>query len=139
MERRNRSVFGLLVYCFSATLAAGLALAILLAAAAFVFDPALEASSGHLRTVSTAQEFSGVITDSRCGARHLRNSGRSSAECVRACVRRGAKYILVDGDATYVLAGNSALLDGLAGERAHISGTLEGDVLAVTAGVAASQ
>ncbi len=131
MERRNRSVFGLLVYCFSATLAAGLALAILLAAAAFVFDPALEASSGHLRTVSTAQEFSGVITDSRCGARHLRNSGRSSAECVRACVRRGAKYILVDGDVTYILGGDSQLWEDMAGERVRVTGSLDGDVVTV--------
>jgi len=136
MKRRNRSVFGLLVYSFSTTLAAGLALAILLAAAAFVFDPALAASSGHLRTVSTAQEFSGVITDSRCGARHLQNSDKTPAECVRACVRHGAKYLLVDGDANYILAGDLAVFESFAGQRAHIRGTVDGDVLTVTAAAA---
>lgn len=78
-----------------------------------------------------SRSFAGMITDSRCGARHFRNSGKSSAECVRSCVRNGASYILVDGETIYTLEGNPAQLDKLAGERAHVKGMLEGDTIRV--------
>jgi hypothetical protein len=136
MEKRNRSALALLAYCFTTTLAAAVVLAILLAGATFAAGPSLESSARNLNSISTSQAFSGVITDSHCCARHLQDSGKSPAECVRSCVRHGAKYVLVDGDANYVLAGNPGVFAGLAGQRARILGTLDGDVLTVTAATA---
>ena len=130
MEKRKNSVLALLAYCLSTTFAAGLALAIILATATAAFGPSLEASTAPL---NTPQQFSGMITDTHCGARHSQNSGQTSGECTRSCVRHGAKYMLVDGDATYILTGNPEPLEALAGERARITGTLEGDVLNVSA------
>lgn len=98
--------------------------------------PIARVFGAQLNSISTSQAFSGVITDSRCCARHLQDSGKSPAECVRSCVRHGAKYVLVDGDANYVLAGNPGVFAGLAGQRARILGTLDGDVLTVTAATA---
>ena len=134
MEKQNRSLFALLAYCFSTTFAAALGLAVLLAGATFAVGPSLEA--GGLSNASTAQAFSGMITDSRCGARHLQNSDKTPAECIRSCVRHGAKYVLVDGDANYTLAGDPSVFETLAGQRAHVLGTLDGDVLNVTAATA---
>ena len=81
----------------------------------------------------SGQTFAGMITDSRCGARHRMNSGKTSAECARSCVRHGAHYVLVDGEKVYALDGYPEQLEKLAGERANIAGMLEGDTIKVTA------
>ena len=81
----------------------------------------------------SSQTFAGMITDSRCGARHRMNSGKTSAECVRSCVRHGAHYVLVDGEKVYALEGYPDQLEKLAGERANIVGMLEGNTIKVTA------
>jgi hypothetical protein len=44
----------------------------------------------------------------------------------------GAKYVLLDGDKVYTLAGKDLALDKLAGERATVSGTLQGTVINVS-------
>jgi hypothetical protein len=82
--------------------------------------------------VAAAVNLTGMITDSYCGARHRRGSQQSSAECARACVRKGASYVLVDGDRRYQLTGQGEALDKLAGQRANVTGTLEGTTIAVT-------
>jgi hypothetical protein len=82
---------------------------------------------------ASTQTFAGMITDSRCGARHRRNSGKTSAQCARSCVRRGAHYVLVDGEKVYALEGDPAELEKLAGERANIVGMLQGNTIKVTA------
>ena len=84
-------------------------------------------------TVATGQTFAGMITDSRCGARHQRNSDKTSAECVRSCVRNGAGYVLVDGERIYALQGDSMQLEKLAGERVNVTGMREGDTIRVKA------
>src|SRR5713226_5080610 len=79
-----------------------------------------------------AATFTGVITDSSCGARHLRNSNLSPADCTRECVRKGAKYILVDGDRRYNLTGADDVLALLAGTRANVIGIRDGGSIAVS-------
>ena len=80
---------------------------------------------------ATSNIFSGVVTDSKCGARHRRNSGKTSAECAEACVRNGANYVLVDGEKVYALAGDLTQLKKKAGERVNVMGVLEGDTITV--------
>jgi hypothetical protein len=75
--------------------------------------------------------FSGMITDSRCGARHRMNSGKTSGECARACARGGSIYVLVDGEVVHALEGDPYLLGRLAGERVQIVGMLEGSTIKV--------
>ena len=79
----------------------------------------------------SGQTFAGMVTDSRCGARHRRNSGKTSAECVRSCLHNGAHYVLVDGEKVYALEGHPDQLEKLAGERVNIVGMLEGDTIRV--------
>ena len=82
---------------------------------------------------SNSQTFTGQVSDAMCGAKHM--SG-PPAECTRACVKQGSKYALVVGDKVYLLQtddkANLAKLDSLAGEKAKVSGSLEGDTIKVS-------
>jgi hypothetical protein len=61
----------------------------------------------------------------------------TAADCARACVSKGSKYALVVKDKLYTLDTSDkdtlAQLDKLAGGQAKVSGTAEGDTIAVTA------
>jgi len=80
-----------------------------------------------------AQTFSGRVSDAMCGANHMMEG--SAEDCTRACVRKGSKYALVVGDKVYTLDTNdkSALdkLDQLANKSAKVTGTANGDTIAV--------
>lgn len=76
--------------------------------------------------------FAGVITDSICGARHASGSGKSPAECARACVRKGSNYMLVDGNKIYMLNGSGPEIDKLAGQRVSVAGTIDGKTITVS-------
>jgi hypothetical protein len=75
--------------------------------------------------------FSGMVTDSRCGARHSMKSGKSSADCARSCVRNGSHYVLVDGEEIHALDGNQVELEKLAGVRVEVTGSLKGNAIKV--------
>lgn len=77
------------------------------------------------------QTFSGMVTDSNCGARHSKDGDLSSAECTHACVRGGARYTLVDGEKVFYLNGRSGQLEKAAGQRVQVRGTREGDTIQV--------
>jgi len=79
----------------------------------------------------SGRTFAGMITDSRCTARHSMKSNKTSAECARACVRDGSRYVLVDGEEIHALAGDPSLLDRLAGVRVEVVGMLEGDTIRI--------
>jgi hypothetical protein len=125
---------GLLMFCSVMTLAASLGFAALLAggAAAFASSATEEAQKTD---APSEQTFSGMITDSHCGARHDQSSGKRSAECARMCVRNGSKYMLVNGDQKNILEGNENALERLAGQRATVTGTLGGNTIKVTSAV----
>lgn len=117
----------LIGYCTLAALAAAFGLALLFAGASVAFasgDP--QASDGGAQT-----SFSGMVTDDHCGAKHERYAGKTASECARLCALNGAKYVLLDGDKIYFLAGKDLALDRLAGQRAVIHGTLSGTTIAV--------
>ncbi len=59
------------------------------------------------------------------------DSNKTSAECARSCVRNGSRYVLVDGEKSYVLEGKTSQLEKLAGERVEILGQLAGDSIRV--------
>ena len=75
--------------------------------------------------------FSGMITDSYCGARHVRYRKLPPAQCAAACMRDGASYVLVNGDRRYKLTGSAKDLSKVLGTRANVTGTLQGDTIAV--------
>jgi hypothetical protein len=65
----------------------------------------------------------------------------SAAQCTHECVSKGSKYALVVGSKVYTLdASDKASLDELnklAGQKAKVSGTANGDTISVTSVAAA--
>ncbi|MGA8438145.1 MAG: hypothetical protein WB762_03575 [Candidatus Sulfotelmatobacter sp.] len=80
------------------------------------------------------QTFEGRISDAMCGAKHSEGN-IAPADCVRACVQKGANYALVVGDKVYTLDTKDqamlAELSNLAWQEAKVTGTANGDTISV--------
>ena len=134
------SWISLLGFCVGAVVAASLGFATIVAGAsvALASHQSDSLAAGEVTQVEPATPapqagtiFTGMVTDSHCGARHIRNSHQNSSECARMCFRRGASYVLVDGEHRYTLVGGEAELSKLAGERANVTGTRQGNAILV--------
>ena len=79
-----------------------------------------------------AETFTGTVSDSMCGAKHMGDP----AACTRACVGKGSKYALVVGDKVYTLeTTDKAALDTLdkqAGAKATVTGTAKENTIEVS-------
>lgn len=76
--------------------------------------------------------FEGMVTCSRCGAKHSASLAKAADTCVRVCVHDGGSFALVDSDTLYQLSGDMTALKKVAGERARIVGTLSGKTITVS-------
>jgi hypothetical protein len=74
--------------------------------------------------------LTGVITDDMCGQKHMM-PGKSDADCTRECVKHGAKFALSAGGKVYILDGKNSEVSALAGQKATVSGQLNGTTLTV--------
>ena len=83
-------------------------------------------------TDSPQQTYEGMVTCSRCGAKHSAKFGKTASDCVRVCVHGGAKFALINGDKVYQLEGDLNSLKHLAGQRARITGVMHGDTIAIS-------
>ena len=70
------------------------------------------------------QTFTGVITDSMCGADHKSMNMGPDDKCIAACVRAGAKYALYDGKTVYILS-DQKTPEKFAAKRVTVTGTLD--------------
>ena len=131
MRTKKLSWIGLITFCTASTIAAALALALIFTSASMMYAAAQSDPS------DSAQNFSGIITDDHCGAKH-QLTDRSPADCTRICVTKGAKYVLIDGDKVYILQGDIVKLNRLAGERVTVVGSLHGNTIDFTS-IAAGQ
>ena len=84
------------------------------------------------------QTYEGMVTCSRCGARHSAASGKTAANCSRACVLGGSQFELVEAEKTYLLDGDVKILKNAAGQRARIMGIARGNTIKVSSVAAAS-
>ncbi len=102
--------------------------------------PSNQAGSGQTAGSSSArvQSREGMVTCSRCGAKHSANLGKTAGDCTRQCVHGGATFALVDGDKTYALDGDMNLLKSVAGQRARILGVVRGHTIKVSSVAGAS-
>jgi hypothetical protein len=89
--------------------------------------------SSLLAFAAGKQTFTGEVGDAMCGRQHM---GGTAADCTRTCVGKGSKFALVVGEKIYILdtTDKSALatLDKQAGKNATVTGTLDGDTIAVS-------
>ena len=112
----------------------GTAVAVALALLFATLGAAAWVAVGQTAQVSPAmstQSFEGMITCSRCNARHQPALDRSASTCVRVCVHGGAAFALIDGESVYRLEGDMGSLKKLAGQRARITGTRTGNIIKV--------
>lgn len=104
------------------------------AVAAELQPPSVLQSSPAVQPAADPQQaYEGMVTCSQCGARHSAKSGKTAAECSRACFFKGAQFTLVEGETTYLLDGDVALVKKFAGQRARIVGALKGNTIIVSA------
>ena len=130
---KRPSWFTLITLCTTQALVVALSLAILFtgAAGAFAAADGGKPTTNQESSKVKGRVFAGLVTDDHCGGRHDMDSGKSTMECTKMCVRNGSKYVLVEGDKKYDLAGNESELDGLAGQRVKIVGSLDGNTIKV--------
>jgi hypothetical protein len=78
--------------------------------------------------------FTGTIGDALCGREHSMSG--SSLECIRECRGKGSNFSLITEEKVYNLqTEDKAILDTLEKQedlRVTVSGTLDGDKIAVT-------
>ena len=67
--------------------------------------------------------FTGIITDTMCGADHSMMNTKPDAKCVRECAKAGSKYALLTGGKVYTLSDQQTPAK-FAGQRVKITGTL---------------
>ena len=88
--------------------------------------------SGQSASSLQPQSYEGVVTDTRCSAKHSAAIGDTAADCTIRCVRAGEQFVLVDSESSYVLEGDLAALKRAAGQRVKIVGTLNGGKISVS-------
>jgi len=88
-------------------------------------------ASGVHSVATESRAYEGMVTCSRCGAKHSATLGQAATTCVRVCAHGGAQFALVNADVTYLLDGDMDALKRVAGQRAKIVGNLEGKTIKV--------
>jgi hypothetical protein len=78
------------------------------------------------------QSYEGMLTDTKCGAKHAAATGKTAADCTLMCVRGGERFVLINGDTIYLLEGDLVVLKRVAGQRVRVSGTLNGKKISVS-------
>jgi hypothetical protein len=86
-----------------------------------------------------AQEtWTGKISDSMCGANHqaaTEHGGKkmTDRECTLACIKHGAKYVVVHDGKVYDIANQDAPgLEANAGRTVRVTGDVEGDTITIS-------
>ncbi len=127
--RRNRVWIEIVMLCTAIACVLALLFATLGAAAGVAEG---EVSSQQQTPATTSRTYEGMVTCSRCGAKHSAALGQAATTCIRVCVHGGAHFALVDADATYVLEGDSVVLAKVAGQRAQVVGELHGKTIKIS-------
>ncbi len=93
-------------------------------------------SAAVVMVAAQGQSWTGVVSDSMCGAKHASASDNATA-CVQKCVSAGAKYELVVGGKVYQIAPQDKFKD-FAGKSVKVTGAVSGDSITADTVEAAS-
>ena len=85
---------------------------------------------GPLLESAERKTLEGTVSDAMCGIKHGMGD-MSDAECTVKCVEMGSKYALVVGGDVYELDGKSDDLRKLAGQKAKLTGMVDGKKIQV--------
>ncbi len=73
---------------------------------------------------SFAETFTGVITDTMCGAKHTMMKDQTDDKCVKMCVKGSSEYALYDGQSVFKLSDQSKPAK-FAAKKVKITGSLD--------------
>jgi len=73
--------------------------------------------------VASAETFTGVITDTMCGAKHTMLKDQPDEKCVKMCVKGSSEFALVDGEKIYKLSDQSKPAK-FAAQKVRVTGTI---------------
>ena len=76
-----------------------------------------------LASVGQAETFTGVITDTMCGAKHDMMKNQPDAQCIKMCVKGQDSYALFDGKNVMKLSDQKAPAK-FAAQRVKVNGSL---------------
>lgn len=74
--------------------------------------------------LALAETFTGVVTDSMCGAKHTMMKDQPDDKCVKMCVKGSSDYALYDGQNVFKLSDQSKPAK-FAAQRVRVTGTLD--------------
>lgn len=69
--------------------------------------------------------ITGILTDDMCTKKHMM-PGKPNADCVRECIKHGAKYVVVSQGKVLEVAGNQDQFGALAGKKVKLTGQNNG-------------
>jgi uncharacterized protein DUF5818 len=77
--------------------------------------------------LATADDYTGWISDSKCGAK---GTNADHKDCAQSCVKGGAKPVFVFDEKVYQIADTSKV-EGYVGQKVTITGWMDGDTIKV--------
>jgi hypothetical protein len=128
--KKNGFWIGVITLCAGAAFGLALALAVV-GAAVLAFGQTAEPPQSAAPPTDRQQTYVGMVTCSRCLAKHSATIGATATDCARVCIRDGANFSFVNGDHTYLLEGEPEALKRVAGQRVRIVGALNGGTITV--------
>lgn len=78
-----------------------------------------------------AADFTGYISDSNCAKNAAKAASADHAKCAEACIKKGAKAVLVTEDGKVYNLKEQDKVVAHAGHKVTISGKLSGDTISV--------
>ncbi len=82
-------------------------------------------------TTCVAAQWTGHVSDSKCGAKHSDHSAASIA-CVNACVKGGQAPVFVTQEGKVVKIENPDTVQALLGHEVKVTGEMHGDMMTVS-------
>jgi hypothetical protein len=74
--------------------------------------------------MASAETFTGVVTDTMCGAKHTMLKDAPDDKCIRACLKGSSEYALFDGETVFKLS-DQKQPGKFAAQRVKVTGTLD--------------
>ncbi|SRR5258708_6283958 len=76
-----------------------------------------------LSAAGTSQTFTGIITDTMCGAKHNMVKDQPDEACIKMCTKGSSEYALFDGKTVFKLS-DQKLAAKYPAKRVKVTGTL---------------
>ena len=83
-----------------------------------------------LAVAALGAEYTGYISDSHCGAKHMDGS-QASTDCVASCIKTGATPVFVGMDKKVYKLSDGSKVTAFYGKKVTITGTMKGDIVAI--------